>query len=124
MNIGPLGGMEACLRFSGTIGNLFMPCDTPFLTVDFWEQLLSYAGTYDAVIPASDNGKTEPLTGYYSREILPKIIAQIEKGDYKVQNLLKKINTKYLPVENPALLKNINSPQDFGEVTGETNYTG
>jgi|AntRauTorcE11898_2_1112593.scaffolds.fasta_scaffold00494_2 molybdopterin-guanine dinucleotide biosynthesis protein A len=121
LNIGPLGGMEACLRFSNTTGNLFMPCDTPFLTVDFWTLLLSNTGKYDAVIPISDNGKTEPLTGYYSREILPKIVAQIEKGDYKVQNLLKKINTKFLPLENPSLLKNINSPKDFGEATRETN---
>lgn len=115
LNIGPLGGMEACLRFSGTTGNLFMPCDTPFLTVDFWEHLLSFAGKFDAVVPVSDDGKVEPLTGYYSREILPQMVAQIENGDYKVQNLLKIISTKYLPVNNQSVLKNINTPQDLGK---------
>ena len=112
-DIGPLGGVEACLRISETLDNLFIPCDTPFLTVGFWTHLLSFANDFDVVVPVSDDGKVEPLTGYYSRKVLPQIVVQIENGDYKVQNLLKLVRTKCLAVDNQSVLTNFNTPRDL-----------
>lgn len=115
-DIGPLAGLEACLRISGTRVCLFAPCDTPFLNVEFLNTILENITDYDAVVPISSNGKMEPLTGYYSREILPVVVQQIERGDFKVQNLLKKIRTNFLPFENHRILKNINTPDDLRNI--------
>ncbi len=120
-DIGPLAGLEACLRISNTRANLFAPCDTPFLNVEFLNTILKNIADYDAVVPISANGKMKPLTGYYSRNILAVIVQQIERGDFKVQNLLKKIRTNFLPLENHRILKNINTPDDLRniETSGE-----
>ena len=115
-NIGPLAGLEASLRHSETRINLIAPCDNPFLNVEFLNTILNNSENYDAVIPISNDGKTEPLTGYYSREILPVIVQQIEKGDYKVQNLLKIIHTKYVLVTDKTLINNINTPNDLKSI--------
>ncbi len=112
-NMGPLAGLEACLRHSQTRKNLITPCDTPFLNVEFLKTIISNIENYDAVVPILKDGKIEPLTGYYSKDILPIIVSQIENGDYKIQNLLKAINTKYIVVENVSVLKNINTPNDL-----------
>jgi molybdopterin-guanine dinucleotide biosynthesis protein A len=114
--IGPLAGLEACLRISNTRVNLLAPCDTPLLNVDFLNTILENIDDYDAVVPISANGKIEPLTGYYSRDILPIVVQQIERGDFKVQNLLKRIRTNFLPFENRRILKNINTPDDLRNI--------
>lgn len=112
-DIGPLSGLESCIRFSNTRINLVIPCDTPFLNAEFLNNILNNIENYDAVVPISKDGKVEPLTGYYSKEVLPVIVQQIEKGDYKIQNLLKNIHTKYLLIANNTLIHNINTPNDL-----------
>ncbi|MBW6492504.1 MAG: molybdenum cofactor guanylyltransferase [Lentimicrobium sp.] len=112
-DIGPLAGLEAGLRKSETRINIIAPCDTPFLSCSMLKKLIDNSEKYDATIPAHKNGKIEPLIGYYSRDILPVILNQIEKGDYKIQNLLKQINTSYLPFEDESMFMNLNSPVDI-----------
>ena len=111
--IGPLGGLEAGLRVSRTRVNLVAPCDTPFLSVVVLRHILDYVETYDAVVPISADGKIEPLTAYYSRDVLPVIERQIKQGDYKMQHLLQNIRTKYLLIDGSHVLKNMNTPDDF-----------
>lgn len=111
--IGPLGGLEATLRTSGTRVNLLAPCDTPFLSAAFLRGILDYVEAYDAVVPISTDGKIEPLTAYYSKDILPVIERQIKQGDYKIQHLLQNIRTKYLLFDGSHILKNMNTPDDF-----------
>lgn len=111
--IGPLAGLEACLRKSESRINIVVPCDTPFLSTSMLKNLLENTGKSDATIPVHKNGKIEPLVGYYSRDILPVIVNQIEKGDYKIQHLLKQINTNYILIEEDNIFRNLNSPADI-----------
>lgn len=114
--IGPIAGLEACLRYSKTKINLVAPCDSPFLSINLFRETLKETAGYEAAVPILQDGKVEPLAGYYSKEALPTIIQQIEKGDYKLQNLLKAMNTKYVSITNPAYLMNINTPRDLRNI--------
>lgn len=111
--IGPVAGLEACLHYSKTRINLVTPSDTPNVNKSLYLELLEYAGQYDAIVPMLPDGKIEPLIGCYSRDILHVIQSQISANDYKIQNLLKVLNTKYLITTNPQQIKNINTPNDL-----------
>jgi len=111
--IGPLAGIEACLRYSQTRINLVVSCDTPFININLFRDILNNIENNQAVVPVLKGGKVEPLTGYYSKEILPMLIQQIEKRDYKMQNLLKQVNTKYIALADYHLLNNLNTPEDL-----------
>lgn len=111
--IGPLAGLEACLRYSQTRINLVVSCDTPFINSDLFRNILDYTEAYDAIVPVLNDGKIEPLIGFYSKDILSQLVLQIKKGDYKMQNLLKLINTKYITLINDNLLHNLNTPEDL-----------
>lgn len=114
-DLGPLSGLESALRQSETRNNIVVPCDTPFLNAGLYEDLLRYSVNYDAVVPVSKGGNTEPLIAFYSKEILPVIDRQIKNQDYKMQNLLKAINTKFLLVENSDILSNLNTVSDLNK---------
>jgi molybdopterin-guanine dinucleotide biosynthesis protein A len=115
-DIGPMAGLEACLRYSKTQVNLVAPCDSPFLNINLFREILKNIEGHEATVPILKDGKVEPLAGCYSKEALPAIIQQIEKGDYKLQNLLKAINTKYIAITDTNCLANINTPQDLGNI--------
>jgi molybdenum cofactor guanylyltransferase len=110
-NVGPLGGIEASLRLSGNKLNLIAPCDNPFLTKELFHLLLNKIDGFDAAVPRNPKGKIEPLTACYSKEVLPVIVEQIEKGDFKVQNFLKQIRTAY--VDTNYTFENFNAPGDL-----------
>lgn len=111
--IGPLAGIEACLSFSKTRVNIFIPCDTPFVNATLFKNLIQQIENFDAVVPVSSDGKIEPLMACYSKDILPQIRLQIEHGDYKIQNLLKTIKTNYITISENIVFTNVNTPLDL-----------
>lgn len=114
--IGPIAGLEACLRKSETRMNIIAPCDSPLLNIHLYNNILNNVANFDAVVPVLKDGKIEPLSGFYSKEILSVIVNQIEKADYKIINLLKLINTKYIEIDNDLLISNINTPEDLKNI--------
>jgi len=115
-DIGPIAGIEACLSKSETNNNLFVPCDTPLLSIELLNSILEHSGNFDAVVPILPDGKVEPLVALYSRSILPFIHQQISAGDYQILSLLKKINTKYLAIADTGYFRNINTPDDLSDL--------
>jgi len=115
-NIGPVAGLYSCLKASQTDVNIVIPCDTPQLTTALYKQMLSEFQKYknlDAVVPRLPDGKVEPLIAVYSKKILPEIEKSIAVDDYKLVNLLSKINTKYVDITDIEQFKNINTPADL-----------
>ena len=71
--IGPIGGIHAgVLAASGE--NIFISgCDMPFVCREIVIRLFSEINNYDAVIPAWDEEKFEPLHAVYKKEALTAI---------------------------------------------------
>lgn len=111
--IGPLGGLYTALKKSKTEKNVVIACDTPNLTSDFYEKLLRKCKDCDAIIPEHSEGKLEPLVAVYSKNILPVIEEQIKVQDYKLMNLIKKINVSIMPTKHSSMFKNVNTQADL-----------
>jgi molybdenum cofactor guanylyltransferase len=116
-NCGPISGIYSCLQKSKNNWNFIISVDSAFVTEDFVQFLISETGEFDAVVPIHENGK-EPLVALYHKNCLSVIQERIERKDYKMQNLLSVLNTKFTNVDSwvkkyPAIFKNLNRTEDF-----------
>ena len=112
-NVGPISGLYSCLKASTTELNIVIPCDVPNLNYELYNTLIENSNGFDAVVPRLPNGKLEPLIGCYKKNVLPIIENQINQNDYKLVNLLLKIETKYIDITDIEQFKNINTPNDL-----------
>lgn len=110
---GPLAGLEAGLNASPGRYSLVVPCDATWFHPDVIPAALTYMEGFDAVVPRTPDGKTEPLFAIYSRSVQPVVAEQIRNSDYKLMNLLKRIRTKYLELPFSPILNNLNTPEDL-----------
>ena len=111
--IGPISGLYTCLKTSKTELNLIIPCDVPYIKPFIYQKLLENSDGYDAVIPRLPNGKIEPLVACYKKAVLPVVLGQINLEDYKMVNLLDKLNANYIDFEHAEQFKNMNTPNDL-----------
>jgi molybdenum cofactor guanylyltransferase len=122
---GPLGGIHAALLRSKPRSSFVVPCDTPSVSRELIEYLLDFEAATETKI-ASINGLPEPLCGVYSSDCLPTIERNLQNGKLSVLNSLADIGhtivpiTPDLPFYNPSLLRNVNRPEDYGELIPTT----
>lgn len=118
--IGPISGIYSSLKFSNSDWNLLISVDVPFLNEELLELLISNKDGFDCVIPKHDSG-LEPLVGLYHKNILPVVDEMIKNSDYKLMNLISKLNACYLDCnflikKYPRLFMNLNRPEDFNSI--------
>ncbi|MDZ7291576.1 MAG: NTP transferase domain-containing protein [candidate division KSB1 bacterium] len=116
--IGPLGGIYTALQKCSTPHCLIVACDLPFLSEALLRFLSENAGS-DAVF-AIDAGKgVEPLCAVYSKTCLPAIERQMAKKQYKVADLLAKVQARVVRFDasysfySSHLFYNINTPEEW-----------
>jgi molybdenum cofactor guanylyltransferase len=119
---GPLGGIYTGLTRSATARNLFLSCDIPFVNgrlLKFLQNRSEYR--QDALVPLHNDVK-EPLCAIYHKRVLKTVLKQILKEDYKLQNLLEKLNVKYADPASvllpETLFSNINTPEQLNHLRG------
>ncbi len=117
---GPLAGLYSCLKSSSSEWNLFIGVDVPFVNNELIELLISNISECDCVIPRHSGG-IEPLIGLYNKRANPVIEEMIESGNYKLMNLIAKLNTCFLDCDflikkHPRLFMNINRLEDFRSI--------
>lgn len=118
--IGPISGIYSSLKISNSEWNLLVSVDVPFLNKELLDLLILNKDGFDCVIPKHDSG-LEPLVGLYHKNALPVVDEMIKNGDYKLMNLLSKLNTRYLDCnflikKYPRLFMNLNRPEDFNSI--------
>jgi len=114
---GPMGGIYSCLDKSDTEWNFVISVDSPAVHPGFIQTLISESGKYDAVIPLHEQG-IEPLVALYHRDILDEIEKSIERREFKMHDLIRKLNSKFVDSQTwlkkyPNLFHNINRPDDL-----------
>ena len=116
---GPLVGIYSGLLASDQLYNLVVACDMPFLNGQLLDYMVKEAEDYDIVVPKLNN-MVEPLHAVYSRKCLPAIEKMLNSGDFRVNDLFKRVIVRYISAEeidrfDPDHLSffNVNTKADF-----------
>lgn len=117
--IGPLGGIYSAFKALPDFDYLFfVSCDTPFITSESIDYLLSCLTPADECIAFSDDeGFVFPLGALYSKSMLPQIETKISEGNYRLQALIRQSKCKLIPLSctsfSPSIFRNINTPEEY-----------
>jgi len=113
-NQGPLGGLYTALSTTKATWNLLVACDMPGLTLEFLEDLFRAAESSqaDCIIPQSAFG-LDPLCAVYHRRCLAPAISSIEHKILKMHDFVATLQVQPYPVSNPAVLRNVNTPDQW-----------
>lgn len=111
---GPLGGLLTAMKSVEADWYLIVACDLPGITAGFLSDLLNEAEITigECVIPLTDAG-LEPLCAVYHRRVLDKVQAALDRNDLKMQDFVSTLGLEVVPVSEPALLRNVNTPEDY-----------
>lgn len=120
IDCGPIAGIFSALNYSGSDWNLMVSVDVPFVNEELFLYLISNIGEFDCIIPRHISG-VEPLIALYHRRTLPVIEEMIKAEDYRLTNLLSKLNVCYVDCsglikEYPRLFVNINRMEDYQSI--------
>lgn len=119
LECGPIGGIHAGLKACESNALLVTACDMPFLKAEFFTYLSEELKDYDGVVTVTA-GKKHPLAAIYKKDILPVLEEQIKNGNYRLTDVLKKLDINYVDVtgqeEFGRMLKNINTIEDYQNI--------
>lgn len=117
--IGPLGGIEAALRYSRSRYLFVFGCDMPWLSEELIkEQVNELLRSPSEILAARTAGLLEPLHSVYSKTIHPAMVRYIESGGSPaVIDFYSLAQTRFydLPQTDRTrkALTNINRPEDI-----------
>ena len=116
----PLAGIHAGLKMSQTPWNLILTCDMPNVSKGVIDLLLAFLSEADDLLVPFQNGFSEPLCGFYHRNLIPEITANIEQNKFSPLDFIKGYPNRIFPMTEihgesaNHLFKNVNSMDDLG----------
>ncbi|MGL5576579.1 MAG: molybdopterin-guanine dinucleotide biosynthesis protein B [Sarcina sp.] len=114
-DIGPIGGIYSSLKQIKTDKALIIAADMPFVTENFINAITSIDSNSDILV-ASTGDNLEPLFSIYSKSVIKTIEEFIEKGDYKLRNLIKASKTSYFYISDSKCVSNINTVDEYSSI--------
>lgn len=121
-NKGPLPGLMTGLENINSQFALVLPCDSPYVTKEYVNTIFNEINAdCQAVVPYHDDENklktSEPLHSIYNKNIVPEIEDLISKDILHIKGLIKKIDAKFVLIDNKKILKkefrNLNRPSDI-----------
>ena len=123
-DIGPLEGIVRCLRYSRQPWTLFLTCDMPLLTDKLLRLFLSYPKEDADAFLFKAGGRLQTFPLLLRTENAVRALQEaVEKDERKVQDALRsRLKIKTIRAEDfeefaPRMLWNINTPEDYEEIT-------
>lgn len=113
---GPLGALQACLCACESEYVFFIPCDMPFISEETVFNLYNRLDKNSDAVVFKANGKVFPTVGIYRKTVLNAVENQLESGNYRMMELLDKINTQFIDAPYPQQFININTPDDYKNI--------
>ncbi|MEA5601389.1 molybdenum cofactor guanylyltransferase [Nostoc sp. UHCC 0252] len=113
---GPLVGFAQGLAEVKTEWVLLLACDLPRLRVEVlqdWVTRLDSVGDNAIAALAHHPKGWEPLCGFYRRRCLPQLLEFINQGGRSFQQWLRQYPVEILPLAEPEMLFNCNTPEDL-----------
>ena len=120
---GPLSGLHAALTRLPDDGVFIVAADLPFATARAAKRIIGLCEEKEACIIRLQDGKLEPLFGYYRKTTLPRCERAIASGDYRMTEIALGADTRFVsPQELGALwdeelIVNINYPEDYENIS-------
>lgn len=115
---GPLVGFAQGLAKVKTDWVLLLACDLPRLRVEVlqdWVTRLDSVGDNAIAALAHHPKGWEPLCGFYRRRCLPQLLEFINQGGRSFQQWLQQYSVEVLPLAEPEMLFNCNTPEDLAK---------
>jgi len=115
---GPVGGIYTGLTNSSTETNVIVSCDTPHVSHQLLNQLLTCQGNYDVTVP-SHNARVHPLIGIYQKKCASIFKSAIDQDQLKLMSVNEQTHLNIVTIDRNLefydvnLFKNINTPEDL-----------
>ncbi|WP_104718696.1 glycosyltransferase family protein [Helicobacter trogontum] len=105
-------GISSAIEFTNR--DIFViSIDTQFFT-SFDKLIDSYSKSNKSTFAKNISNKIHPLIGIYKADSLMTIKEQIKKEDYRIQNLLDRLQTNFIETDEIET-KNLNYQEDYKE---------
>ena len=118
--IGPMEGIRRGLYYAKEEYLFVCAVDMPFVTGKtalYLEGLIR--PEYNAYV-FRENERIHPVCAIYHKSVLPVIETQVREGNYKLSELLLRVNTLYADLEKSGLdrnsLVNVNTPEEYAKL--------
>lgn len=116
-DIGPIEGIYQVLSHAQEEYVFICAADMPFITKELVAYMTEFISSdYDCYC-MMDEDHIHPLCAIYSRKMLPVIKELIDKGQYRLMNILHAGRTKYIRLETSCfdkrVVKNINTKEEY-----------
>lgn len=95
---GALGGIYTGLVASGSLHNIVVACDMPFLNRDLLNYMVQLAPGYDVVVPRLGR-MVEPLHAVYSKNCLTAIEPLLKQYNLSISQLFAMVRARYVEAE-------------------------
>ena len=112
---GPLMGIGSSIEASEHDLNFVVACDIPNIAMYLVRRMLNEADGFDIVVPATGNENYEPLFAVYRKSSLEAIRKVLKSGGRKISDIFDYCKVKYIRIEPPDWLKNLNTMDDYEE---------
>jgi molybdopterin-guanine dinucleotide biosynthesis protein A len=115
---GPLAGFSIGLKHCQTPYLLTSPCDSPLLPTDLAQKMMAELESkdLDLVFASSiENGKTwaQPVFCLMRSNLRDSLTTFLEKGDLKIDNWFKELQSGTVIFDNALAFANVNTPQEL-----------
>jgi len=116
---GAMSGLHAALTNLPDDGIFLVAADLPYSCPLAARRIIELCGDHDACLIKLNDGKLEPLFGYYRKTILPGCADAISSGDYRMSELVLRADTRFIDPSDlgglwdDKLILNINRPEDY-----------
>lgn len=115
---GPLAGFSIGLKHCQTPYLLTSPCDSPLLPTDLAQKMMAEleSKNLDLVFASSiENGKTwaQPVFCLMRSDLRDSLTTFLEKGDLKIDNWFKELQSGTVIFDNALAFANVNTPQEL-----------
>lgn len=110
--IGPMGGIVSVLKRTQARNVIFVACDMPFFCLKDAKEILANHGSEAVTVPVT-GGRWQPLASLYSVSCLPALESAIDCGDYRMKNVIKKLDYREFVPSDEAAYANVNTPEEL-----------
>ncbi len=119
-DIGPIEGIRQILKASDSEFVFICAADMPFMKKEIAEYLAGYISSDNDCYVITSGDRIEPLCAIYSKAMLPVIEELISEGRYRLREILNRVRTKYIALENTCFdkkcVRNINTKEDLRDL--------